>query len=43
MTVTVAALSFKVPRKTFDHRVKGHVTHEKKTEVESIILNMQKL
>ena len=37
MTVTTAARSFKVPRKTLDDRIKGHVTHGKKPGVATIL------
>ena len=37
MTVTTAARSFKVPRKTLDDRIKGHVTHGKKTGVATVL------
>ena len=37
MTVTTAARSFKVPRKTLDDRIKGHVTHGKKPGVATVL------
>ncbi len=37
MTITSSSRAFSVPRKTWDDRVKGHVTHGKKPGINTVL------